>query len=153
MVKVKSKSYEEQLKLLTEHIQESKAIVVGVASGMSAAAGFRHYYERDRDFVNYFGDFENKYGYHNSFDGAYYHYKNSEEHWAFFARLAECLCFLPVYKPRRIGLFLSHFLGCSLCLLIIVVFRKADVSLPCVVFFYFRFLLYSHSEFSPFSPV
>ena len=28
---------------------------------MSAAAGFRHYYEHDKDFVDNLGDFEKKY--------------------------------------------------------------------------------------------
>ena len=78
MITTKSKSYEEQVKLLAEHIKEAEAIVVGAASGMSAAAGYRHYYERDKDFVEYLGDFEKKYGYHNSFDGFYYRYRTSQ---------------------------------------------------------------------------
>lgn len=86
MVMMKSKSYEEQVKRLLEHIQDADAIVVGAASGMSAAAGFRHYYERDRDFVDNLGDFEKKYGFHNSFDGFYYRYRTSEERWAFMAK-------------------------------------------------------------------
>ena len=51
MITTKSKSYEEQVKLFAEHIKEAAAIVVGAASGMSAAAGYRHYYERAKDFV------------------------------------------------------------------------------------------------------
>lgn len=39
MITTKSKSYEEQVKLFAEHIKEAGAIVVGAASGMSAAAG------------------------------------------------------------------------------------------------------------------
>lgn len=39
MITTKSKSYEEQVKMLAEHIKETEAIVVGAASGMSAAAG------------------------------------------------------------------------------------------------------------------
>ena len=86
MITTNSKSYEEQLKLLVEHIKEAGAIMVGAASGMSAAAGYRHYYERDKDFVEHLGDFEKKYGFHNSFDGFYYRYRTSEERWAFIAR-------------------------------------------------------------------
>ena len=86
MITTKSKSYEEQVKLLAEHIKEAEAIVVGAASGMSAAACYRHYYERDKDFVGYLDDFEKKYGYHNSFDGFYYRYRTSEERRAFIAR-------------------------------------------------------------------
>lgn len=79
-------SYKEQVKLLVEHIQEAGAIVAGAASGMSAAAGFRHYYEHDKDFADNLGEFERKYGYRNSFDGFYYRYHTSEERWAFLAR-------------------------------------------------------------------
>ena len=55
---MKNKNYEEQVKSLMAHIQEADAIVVGAASGMSAAAGYRHYYERDKVFVENLRDFE-----------------------------------------------------------------------------------------------
>ena len=86
MVTMENIKYEEQVKVLVEHIQYAGAIVVGAASGMSAAAGYRHYYEHDKDFVDNLGDFEKKYGYRNSFDGFYYRYRTSEERWAFIAR-------------------------------------------------------------------
>lgn len=86
MVTVNNKNYEEQVRSLMAHIQEADAIVVGAASGMSAAAGYRHYYEHDKDFVDNLGDFEKKYGYRNSFDGFYYRYRTSEERWAFIAK-------------------------------------------------------------------
>ena len=86
MVTTNYKNYEEQVRSLMAHIQEADAIVVGAASGMSAAAGYRHYYEHDKDFVDNLGDFEKKYGYRNSFDGFYYRYRTSEERWAFIAK-------------------------------------------------------------------
>lgn len=86
MVTMNNKNYEEQVRSLMAHIQEADAIVVGAASGMSAAAGYRHYYEHDKDFVDKLGDFEKKYGYRNSFDGFYYRYRTSEERWAFIAK-------------------------------------------------------------------
>ena len=42
------------------------------ASEMSAAAGFCHFYEYDKDFIDNFGNFEKKYRYRDSFDGFYY---------------------------------------------------------------------------------
>lgn len=80
------KSYNEQIQILVNHINNAEAIVIGAASGMSASAGFRHYYERDKYFINFLGDFEKKYGFHNSFNGFYYEYPTSEERWAFIAR-------------------------------------------------------------------
>ena len=60
---MKNEQYKEAVNSLVRHIQDADAIVVGAASGMSAAAGFRH-----------------------SFDGFYYRYRTSEERWAFIAR-------------------------------------------------------------------
>lgn len=80
-------SYKEQIRVLVNHLNGAAAIVVGAASGMSAAAGFRHYYERDQDFIEHFSRYEEKYGYHNTFDGFYYRYRSSEERWAFIAGL------------------------------------------------------------------
>mgnify|MGYP001085191783 CR=1 FL=1 len=80
-------SYKEQIRVLVNHLNGVAAIVVGAASGMSAAAGFRHYYERDQDFIEHFSRYEEKYGYHNTFDGFYYRYRSSEERWAFIAGL------------------------------------------------------------------
>ena len=83
---MKNEQYKEAVNSLVGHIQDADAIVVGAASGMSAAAGFRHYYEHDKDFIDNLGGFEKKYGYRNSFDGFYYRYRTSEERWAFIAR-------------------------------------------------------------------
>lgn len=83
---MKNEQYKEAVNSLVRHIRDADAIVVGAASGMSAAAGFRHYYEHDKDFIDNLGEFEKKYGYRNSFDGFYYRYRTSEERWAFIAR-------------------------------------------------------------------
>lgn len=70
---------QEDAALLLKHIEESDAILVGAAAGMTTAAGHRFYYERDPVFVSVFGEFERKYGFHNTFDGFYYRYPSSEE--------------------------------------------------------------------------
>ena len=91
--------YQESIEILLKHIEEADAIVVGAASGMSASAGFKHYYERDKDFVENLGEFEKKYGYHNSFDGFYYQYPSSKERWAFIARNLCMILDAPTGKP------------------------------------------------------
>lgn len=93
--------YNKKISELVEHLNKADAIVVGAASGMSAAAGFRHYYERDKDFVEHFGEFEKQYGYHNSFDGFYYRYRTEEARWAFIARMICCILDVPVGKPYK----------------------------------------------------
>lgn len=101
MITKESTDYEEQVELLATHIRDAQAIVVGAASGMSAAAGFLHYYERDADFVKTFGDFEKKYGFHNTFDGFYYRYRTSEERWAFIAHYLCMILDAETGQPYR----------------------------------------------------
>lgn len=81
--------------LLTEKIAAADAILVGAASGMSTACGFRFFYENDALFERYLGDFGQKYGYTGAFNGFYYHYPSSRAHWAFLARLGYLLYECP----------------------------------------------------------
>ena len=84
---------------MRQKIDTADAIVIGAASGMSAAAGFRHYYEHDRDFVENLGDFEKRYGFHNSFDGFYYRYRTSEQRWAYLAKNLCMILDAPTGQP------------------------------------------------------
>ena len=77
--------HNKNVSLLLEKMEWADAILVGAASGMSAAAGHRFYYERDDDFIRLFGEFEKKYGFHNGFDGYYHPYPTRAEFWAFTA--------------------------------------------------------------------
>ena len=54
---MKNEQYKEAVNSLVRHIQDADAIVVGAASGMSEAAGFRHYYEHYKDFIDNLGEF------------------------------------------------------------------------------------------------
>lgn len=92
---------QEDAALLLKHIEESDAILVGAAAGMTTAAGHRFYYERDPVFVSVFGEFERKYGFHNTFDGFYYRYPSSEERWAFIAASIKNLMDLPEGQAYR----------------------------------------------------
>lgn len=89
------KDYEEKIQVLLEKIKEADAIVVGAASGMSAATGYRFWYQNDDIFMNEFEDFYKKYGFTGTFNGFYHPYKTKEERWAFIARLVHILYELP----------------------------------------------------------
>ncbi|MDO4290494.1 MAG: hypothetical protein Q4C41_04620 [Eggerthellaceae bacterium] len=91
--------YREKVELLVDKLENSEAIVVGAASGMSAAAGYTHYYVRDENFVKNWGAFEKKYGFHNTFDGFYHHYRSLEEKWGFQAYTMQRIYDEPVGQP------------------------------------------------------
>lgn len=73
---------EARFDLLRRKIEESDAIVVGGASGMSAASGFRFYYQDDDVFKRMAGSLREKYGFRNWFDGFYCPQMTKGEHWA-----------------------------------------------------------------------
>ena len=58
----------EKIELLRQKIDEADAIVVGGASGMSAASGFVFYYQEDDVFRRMAGSLAKKYDRHNMFD-------------------------------------------------------------------------------------
>lgn len=59
---------QEDINLLKEKIEQADSIVVGGASGMSAASGFIFYYQEDDVFKSLAGSLAKKYNRHNMFD-------------------------------------------------------------------------------------
>lgn len=80
-----------KIKLLKEKIESADAIVVGIASGMSAASGFRFYYQDDDDYKKIAGGLREKYGVYNHFDAYYNRQMSKEEHWALLVRVIKYL--------------------------------------------------------------
>lgn len=74
------------IRVLVDKINDSDAVLVGAAAGMSASCGFNFFYQNDAMFRKYLGDFHKKYGFVGAFNGFYYHYPSSEARWAFLAR-------------------------------------------------------------------
>ena len=79
--KQKPLSYEKQIQEFARRVQEAECIVVGGASGLSAAGGGDFYYSDTPSFREHFGKFADKYGFKGAFSGidASVFYKN--EHW------------------------------------------------------------------------
>uniref|UniRef100_UPI004028B2F0 SIR2 family NAD-dependent protein deacylase n=1 Tax=Candidatus Limisoma sp. TaxID=3076476 RepID=UPI004028B2F0 len=69
-----------------ELIKEADAIVVGGAAGMSAASGFKFYYQDDDVFRMLAGGLADKYGFKNMFDGFYDSRLTDGERWALVLR-------------------------------------------------------------------
>ena len=76
----------EKLEILKRKIEEADAIVVGGASGMSAASGFKFYYEEDDVFRKLAGSLGKKYGFHNWFDRHYNPRVTRGERWTMILR-------------------------------------------------------------------
>ena len=76
----------EKIQLLREKISEADAIVVGGASGMSAASGFVFYYKDDEVYRRLAGGLARKYGIHSMFDAFYDRRLTAGERWAVILR-------------------------------------------------------------------
>lgn len=91
----------DKIKTLYEKIQEADAILIGAASGMSAAAGYLHWYQNDSYFYKYFQDFYDKYKFTGTFNGFYHPYQTEEERWAFLGRLGYVLYESPITETYK----------------------------------------------------
>ena len=76
-------TYSEEIKKLKSEIENADAVLIGAGAGLSTAAGFIYDGE---NFRKHFGDFENKYGFHDMYSGGFYPYKSQEEFWAYWSR-------------------------------------------------------------------
>ena len=67
--KQKPLPYEEQIQEFVRRVQEAECIIVGGASGLSAAGGGDFYYSDTPSFREHFGKFADKYGFKGAFSG------------------------------------------------------------------------------------
>ena len=81
---------------LKEELDTADAVVIGAGSGLSASAGFTYTGER---FRQYFGDFIEKYGFHDMYSGGFYPFDGLEEHWAYWSRYIYINRYLDAPKP------------------------------------------------------
>lgn len=77
---------QKDINLLKEKIEQADAIIVGGASGMSAASGFIFYYQEDEVFKSIAGSLSKKYNRHNMFDLFYDQRLSRGEQWALMLR-------------------------------------------------------------------
>ena len=81
---------------LKEELDTADAVVIGAGSGLSASARFTYTGER---FSQYFGDFIEKYGFHDMYSGGFYPFDGLEEHWAYWSRYIYINRYLDAPKP------------------------------------------------------
>lgn len=92
-------SYERQIEEFAGKVKDADCIVVGGASGLSAAGGGDFYYEDTPSFRSYFGKFADKYGFKGAFSGMQYPYKTRGEFWAYLATFLHTTQSAPIRKP------------------------------------------------------
>ncbi len=99
MSRRKPMSYEEQIREFARQVKETECVVVGGASGLSAAGGGDFYYGDTPSFRKYFGKFADKYGFKGAFDGMYRGFPTREEHWGYMATFLNTTLNAPVREP------------------------------------------------------
>ncbi len=77
--------YEEQIQDFVQKVKDADCVIVGGASGLSAAGGGDFYYEDNASYRKYFGKYAEKYGFKGAFAGAFAHWDSREEFWGYMA--------------------------------------------------------------------
>ncbi|MDD3367948.1 MAG: NAD-dependent protein deacetylase [Lachnospiraceae bacterium] len=91
--------YEEQIKNFAKQVKDAECIIIGGASGLSAAGGGDFYYEDNESYRKYFGKYAEKYGFNGAFDGMMHQYQTREEHWGYLATFLHTTQTAPVRQP------------------------------------------------------
>ena len=97
--KKKPLPYDEQIKILAEKIKEADCIIIGGASGLSAAGGGDFYYEDNASYRKYFGKYAEKYGFKGAFAGSFYRYSDVAEKWGYLATFLHTTQTAEIRKP------------------------------------------------------
>lgn len=92
-------SMDEKIDRLVQEIRDADCVIVGGASGLSAAGGGNFYYENNDSFKKYFGKFEEVYHFNGAFDGMFRHWNDRAAFWAFLATFLHTTLTAPIRAP------------------------------------------------------
>ena len=93
--------YSQQIQQLVQQIAEADCVVVGGASGLSAAGGGDFYYEDNASYRKYFGPFAEKYHFKGAFAGMMHAWSSREEFWGYLATFLNTTLHAPIREPYR----------------------------------------------------
>lgn len=93
--------FDVQISHMVDAIREANCILVGGASGLSAAGGGDFYYGDTPSFRKYFGRFAEKYGIRGAFNGTFRHWDTPNEKWAFLATFLHTTQTAPLREPYK----------------------------------------------------
>ncbi len=91
--------YEEQISAFAKAVKDADCVVIGGASGLSAAGGGDFYYEPTESFYRHFGKFAKRYGFRGAFEGSFHRYDRSEDKWAYLSTFLDTTQNAPIRKP------------------------------------------------------
>lgn len=93
--------YDEQIKNFAARIKEADHIIVGGASGLSAAGGGDFYYKATPNFKKHFKRYYDKYHFGGAFAGAFYKWQDRGEYWGFMSTFLHTTLHAPVRSPYK----------------------------------------------------
>ncbi len=91
-------SLEKEAYRLRSLIDDADAIIVGIGSGMSSAAGFNHYNRAGMARAG-MTDWQQAFVFKSLFDGFYHLYPSLEQQWAYYARYIDFMLREPASQP------------------------------------------------------
>lgn len=91
--------YEKQIEELVRQIKEAEVIIVGGASGLSAAGGGDFYYEDNESYRKYFGKYAKKYGFKGAFAGTFARWESRTEFWGYLTTFLNTTINAEIRKP------------------------------------------------------
>ena len=91
--------YAEQIDRFARELAEADCVVVGGASGLSAAGGGDFYYADNASFRKYFGRFAEKYHFQGAFDGMFRQWDDRAAFWGYLATFLHTTQTAPVRDP------------------------------------------------------
>ena len=109
-----SEPYDQQIKDFAHMIEEADCVLVGGASGLSAAGGGDFYYEDNATYRRHFGKFAERYGFKGAFEGSFYRWPTAEARWGYLTTFLDTTLNAPLRKPykdrysRREGFLRAH---------------------------------------------
>ncbi len=91
--------YKDQIKEFARMIDDADCILVGGASGLSAAGGGNFYYEDNESYRAHFGKFAEQYGFKGAFAGSTYPWETPEARWGYLATFLNTTLQAPLRQP------------------------------------------------------
>ena len=93
--------YDQQIETFARMIDEADCVLVGGASGLSAAGGGDFYYEDNATYRRHFGKFAERYGFKGAFEGSFYRWSTAEARWGYLATFLDTTLNAPLRKPYK----------------------------------------------------